>query len=89
MKIEEIQKETQEAQKAQEKVYCKDCKFRPRIFRTGYCVPSFHVGTRLDDWFSSNHWVRKLNYGTFEMKAQNKNNDCPFHQRSKKCKKLN
>jgi len=78
--LERLQKETRDAQKAQEKVYCKTCKFRPRIIRTGYCVPFIWVRTKIDDWFSRTHYVDKLKYGTYEMKSQNKDNACKYHR---------
>jgi len=65
------------------KVYCKDCKFRPRIFRTGYCVPFIWVRTKIDDYYSRHHYVDKLKYGTYEMKTQNKDNACEYHRSRK------
>ena len=61
------------------KVYCKDCRFKPRIFRTGYCNPSIKVKTHIDDYYSEHHYVRKVSMGTFHMAEENKNNDCKHH----------
>ena len=56
------------------KVYCKDCKFNKCW--ADHCKPFLRVRTRIPDYYSPNHLIKKMEW-ELELKAKrNKGNDC-------------
>lgn len=70
---------TQAMSDPEEKVYCKDCKFRNRL--TGCCTPFRKINVVVDDYYSPKHKVRKIEYGTYEMRTHNVHNECKHYRR--------